>query len=165
VNGGTVIRKLSSVAPLLVALAAAALVAPTAASAARSACVPGKTTVAGLSAMRFCGPAKAVAMVGAKRFTFAGGRCQKLSPYFTVNIGTLVVHPTATSKPGPTAYFGITMTPAVTGVHLTQALSWTFGGKAYSVVANRITVDKGFRGGSFTGKSLTGQKITGTFTC
>jgi hypothetical protein len=160
-----VIRPLRYVAPLLVALSAAVLVAPTAATAASAACVPGKTTVAGKSAMRFCGPAKAVAMVGAKRFTFSGGRCQKLSPYFTVNIGTLVVHPTATSSPGPTAYFGITLTPAETGVHLTQALSWTFGGKAYSVFANRITVNKGFRGGSFTGKSLSGQKITGTFTC
>ena len=147
------------------ALGAAALVAPTAASAAGAACVPGKTTVAGKSAMRFCGPAKAVAMVGAKRFTFAGGRCQTLPPYFTVNIGTLVVHRTANAPAGTTAYFGITLTPASTGVHLTQALSWTFGGKAYSVVANRITVNKGFHGGSFTGKSMTGQKVTGTFTC
>jgi hypothetical protein len=154
--------RLLTLAPLLVL---AALAAPTTASAASTTCVPGKTTVAGRSAMRFCGPAKAVAMVGAKRFRFSGGRCQTLSPYFTVNIGTLVVHRTATASPGPTAYFGITLTPASTGVHLTQALSWTFGGKAYSVLANRITVNKGFRGGSFTGKSLTGQKITGTFTC
>jgi hypothetical protein len=159
-----VTRTFTAVAPLLVALGAAALVAPPAASAARAACVPGKTTVAGKAAVRFCGPAKAVAMVGAKRFTFAGGRCQTLSPYFTVNIGVHLINKVVTAKPGPSSYFGATITPSDAGVHLKQALLWTSGGKDYEVLANRITLNPGRKSGYFSGTS-NGKKVKGTFIC
>jgi hypothetical protein len=158
-------RSLTIAAPLLLALTAAALVVPTTSSAASTACVPGKTTVAGKSAMRFCGPAKAAATVGTKKFTFSGGQCAVAGTYFTVNIGTIVIHKTANSKPGPSSYFGVTVTPSNPGVHLRQVLSWNSGGKGYSVLSSHIKLADGLKSGSFTGTSLNGQKVKGTFTC
>ena len=158
-------RSLTFIAPLLVAVTAAALVAPTAASASGAACVPGKTTVGGKSAMRFCGTAKAVAKAGSKTFTFSGGSCVATATTFTVNIGTLVINPVAGAKPGPTSYFGATVAPPKAGPHLTQPVTWTSGGKAYSVLGNTVTLKKGLKSGTFTGKSLAGAKVTGSFTC
>ena len=158
-------RKLTLAAPLLAALGAAVVLAPASAGAAETACKPGKTTVNGKAAVRFCGPAKASATVGAKRFTFSGGVCSTSGLYFTINIGTIVTNTVAGAKPGPTSYFGATVTPPDSGVHLKQALSWTSGGKAYSALGNRVTLQTGLRRGSFSGTSLTGQKIRGTFTC
>jgi len=158
-------RTLTTAIPLLLALSAAALVVPTASSAAAAACVPGKTTVAGKSAMRFCGPAKASATVGKTTFRFSGGQCAVAGTYFTVNIGTIVIHKTANSKPGPLPYFGVTVTPSNPGAHLRQVLGWTSGGKGYSVLSSHITLANGLKKGSFSGTSLTGQKVKGTFTC
>ena len=93
--------------------------------------MPGKTTVAGKPATRFCGPAHATAKVGAKKFVFTGGVCQTSGIYFTVNIGTVVNNKLATAKPGPLPYFDISLTPASTGTHLTQGLTWIVGGKRY----------------------------------
>ncbi len=75
------------------------------------------------------------------------------------------MHKTANSKPGPTPYFGVTVTPSDPGVHLSQVLTWTSGGKAYSVLGSRITLKSGLKSGSFTGRSIDGKKVTGTFTC
>jgi hypothetical protein len=158
-------RTRTTVVALLLAVSAAALVAPTASSASISACVPGATTIAGKKAVRFCGPAKASAKVGARTFAFSGGACQVSGVYFTLNIGAIIVHKTANSKPGPTPYFGVTVTPSDPGVHLSQVLSWTSGGKAYSVLGSRITLKSGLKSGSFTGRSIDGKKVTGTFTC
>jgi hypothetical protein len=157
--------KRTAIAPLLLALAAAALVAPSTSSAAGAACVPGKTTVAGKSATRFCGPAKATAKVGAKTFVFSGGVCQVSGVYFSVNIGTVVNNKLATAKPGPLPYFNIALTPASTGVHLTQGLTWIVGGKRYAPLANKITINEGLKSGSFSGKAIGGAKVKGTFTC
>ena len=158
-------RTLTTAVPLLLALTAAALVVPGASSAASNACVPGKTTVAGKSAMRFCGPAKASATVGSKTFKFSGGQCTVNATYFTLNIGTVVMHTTANSKPGPAPYFGVTVTPGSPGVHVHQVLGWTTGGKGYSVLSSHITLANGLKKGTFTGTSLNGQKVKGTFTC
>jgi hypothetical protein len=158
-------RTRSLVIPLLLALAVAALVAPAGSAAAGSACVPGKTTVAGKAAVRFCGTAKATATVGTQTFRFAGGTCALSGSYFTVNIGTLLVHRVAGAKPGPSSYFGLTLTPPTTGTHLKQTLVWTTGGKAYSVLGNQVTLKVGRKGGTFIGKSLNGKKVTGTFSC
>jgi hypothetical protein len=155
-------------APLVLALATAALAAPSSSSAASTtsaACVPGKTTVGGKQATRFCGPAKATAKVGSKTFHFSGGVCQVAGLYFQVNIGTVVNNKLANAKPGPLPYFNIALTPATTGVHLTQGLTWIFGGKRYSPISNKITIDQGLKSGSFTGKSIGGAKVKGTFTC
>jgi hypothetical protein len=159
------IRKLTTVGPLLVALATAVLIAPAAASAAGAACMPRKTTVAGKPAMRYCGPAKATVNMGATRFTFSGGSCATLGQYFTVNIGTHLLTSVAGSKPGPSAYFNITLSPPDTGTHLKQPLSWTSGGKGYSVIGSRITLGKGLKRGSFSGTAVGGKKVTGAFTC
>ena len=158
-------RKPLLAAPLLLSLVAAALVAPATSGAAGTACVPGKTKVAGKDAMRFCGPAKASATVGAKTFTFSGGVCQLAGKYFTVNIGTLVIHKVAGAKPGPARYFGATIASSTPGVHLKQVLSWNSGGKGYAVVSNSVTLKQGLKSGTFSGKSLTGQKVKGTFSC
>jgi hypothetical protein len=158
-------RSLTTTVALLLALAAAALAVPTTSSAARAACVPGTTTVAGKKAMRFCGPAKATATVGTKRFAFSGGECSVAGTYFTVNIGTILIHRTAHGKPGPSPYFGVTVTPSGPGLHLGQVLSWASGGKGYSLLGTRITLASGLKSGSFTGRSLDGKKARGTFTC
>jgi hypothetical protein len=159
-------RTLLFAAPLLVtALSAAALLAPATSGAAAAACVPGKTTVGGKSAVRYCGTAKASAKVGAKTFRFVGGTCATSGPYFTINIGTLVTNSVAGAKPGPTTYFGVTVTPPSKGVHLKQALGWTSGGKRYSVLSNQITVKAGLKSGSFTGVAIGGAKVSGSFSC
>ena len=158
-------RKSTVVAPLLLAFAAAALVAPSASSAGATECVPGKTTVAGKPATRFCGPAHATAKVGAKKFVFTGGVCQTSGIYFTVNIGTVVNNKLATAKPGPLPYFNISLTPASTGTHLTQGLTWIVGGKRYAPIGNKITINQGFKSGYFSGRAVGGAKITGTFIC
>jgi hypothetical protein len=157
-------RKLACSAPLLLALTAAALVAPTGSSAANAACVPGRTNVAGKAAMRYCGPAKAKATVGTKSFAFSGGACTVSGPYFTVNIGVHLINKVANAKPGPSSYFGATITPSDDGVHLKQALLWTSGGKEYEVLADRITLNKGLKSGYFSGRA-NGQKVKGTFIC
>ena len=158
-------RKSAVVAPLLLAFATAALVAPSTSSAAAAACVPGKTTVAGKPATRFCGPAHATAKVGGKKFVFTGGVCQTSGPYFTVNIGTVVNNKLPTAKPGPLPYFNISLTPASTGVHLTQGLTWIFGGKRYAPIGNKITINQGLKSGYFSGRAAGGAKMTGTFIC
>jgi hypothetical protein len=158
-------RKLTTAAPLVLALLAAALVAPSTSGAAGTACVPGKTKVAGKDAMRFCGPAKASATVGKKTFSFSGGVCQVAGHYFTINIGTLVLHKVAAAKPGPATYFGVTVAGSDPGVHLKQVLAWNTGGTGYSVLNNSITLKKGLKSGTFSGHSINGQKVKGTFSC
>ena len=157
-------RKLAAAAPLLLALTAAALIIPTGSSASSAACVPGKTKVGGKAAMRYCGPAKAKATVGTQSFAFSGGQCSVNGLYFTVNIGVHLINKVVTAKPGPSSYFGATITPSDAGVHLKQALLWTSGGKDYEVLANRITLNPGLKSGSFSGTS-NGKKAKGTFTC
>jgi hypothetical protein len=151
--------------PLLLALAVGALVAP-ASSSARSACTSGSTKVDGKPARAFCGSAKAAVKLGTKRLTFTGGECSTSGAYFTLNIGTIVINNVANSKPGPLPYFGIVVTPADTGVHLQQVLSWVSGGKRTSVANNRIALKKGVKSGSFSGTSVPGgKKVSGTFSC
>jgi hypothetical protein len=158
-------KRRTAAAPLLLALVAGALVAP-AGSSASSSCTPGITKVDGKKAQAFCGPAKAVAMVGKKRFAFSGGVCQKSGVVFTVNIGTIVISAVANAKPGSAPYFGLTVTPATSGVHVGQTLSWISGGKRYGVVSDRIKLKGGLKSGSFTGTALPGGgKVTGTFSC
>jgi hypothetical protein len=158
-------KRRTAAAPLLLALVAGALVAP-AGSSASSACSPGITKVDGKKAQAFCGPAKAVAMVGTKRFAFSGGVCQKSGVVFSVNIGTIVINSVANAKPGSTPYFGLAVVPPTSGVHVGQTLSWISGGKRYAVVSDRIKLKSGLKSGTFTGTALPGGgKVTGTFSC
>ena len=150
--------------PLLLALVAAALVAPSGSSAASS-CTAGITKIGGKSARTFCGPAKAHATIGSKSFSFSGGECTKSGTYFTINIGTLVLHKVASSKPGPATYFGVTVAGDTPGVHLKQVLAWNTGGTAYTVLHNSITLKSGLKSGTFSGHSINGQKIKGSFSC
>jgi hypothetical protein len=155
----------TAAAPLLLALVAAALVAPTGSSAS-SACKSGTTKVGGKTARTFCGTAKAHATVGSKAFSFSGGECTKTGTYFTINIGTIVINPVANAKPASVPYFGMAVTPASSGVHLGQTLSWVSGGKRYGVMASTIKLKAGFKSGTFSGTALPGgAKVKGTFTC
>jgi hypothetical protein len=159
--------KRTIVGSILLALVAGVLVAPSASSAAGAACVPGTTKdSSGKKTTRFCGPAKAVAKVGAKTLTFSGGSCDTAAGYYTVNIGAIVNSRVAGSKPGPQTYFGLTVYPADSGVHLSQVVAWNIGGKRYTLLGDRVTLKSGLKSGSFSGKQIgvTG-KITGTFTC
>jgi hypothetical protein len=158
--------KRTALAPLLLALVTAALVAPAASSAASSACVAGATTVAGKKATRFCGPASAVAKVGAKTLRFSGGLCKKSGPYFTINIGTTRVTSTANTQPGPLPYFGATVFPAESGTYRKQVLTWTIGGKRSSLLGDLVTLKPGLKSGTFSGYVIgSSTKVTGTFSC
>jgi hypothetical protein len=158
-------KRRTAAAPLLLALVAGALLAPTGSSAS-SACTSGLTKVGGKQARTFCGTAKAKATVGATKFTFTGGECARSGTFFTVNIGTIVINPVANAKPAKVPYFGLTVTPADSGAHLSQALSWVSGGKRYAVLANTVTLKKGLKAGTFSGKAIPGgAKVTGSFSC
>jgi hypothetical protein len=153
------------VAPLALALAAGALIAP-ASSGAASGCASGLTKVAGKKAMRYCGPATATAKVGGTTIRFSGGSCASSASALTVNIGTIAVSATPNVKPLGIASFGLTISPDITGVHLNQAIAWVKGGKRFSVFANHATVAASLEKGTFEGKLYpTGAKVTGTFAC
>jgi hypothetical protein len=152
-------------APFALALVTAALVAP-ASSGAASGCTAGVTTVAGKKVNRFCGPAKATATAGGKTFSFAGGSCAKNSIAFTINIGSIAVSRLPNAKPATVPYFGLTIAPGDTGVHLGQAITWIEGGKKYAVFNNTATLGSNGKKGSFKGTLYPGGgAVKGTFSC
>jgi hypothetical protein len=120
-------------------------------------------TVGGVSMRTFCGPAKATVHYGSKTWTFSQGQCTK-SPYFAVNIGTVVLG--VTSKPKPD-YFGLTV-QKVGGVVKPMAITFDHGGKGYPVRTDTatVTLSAGQTKGAFSGTSFVdGTKVTGTFSC
>src|SRR5213078_3028910 len=97
-------RNLVSIGCLAAALAAAG--AGAAATTHSAACTAGVKTVGGATVRTFCGPAKAVVKVGGKTLHFKGGKCETLSGYYTVNLGSITLPP---AKP-KYLYFGLTTT-------------------------------------------------------
>ena len=87
---------------LCLAASTVAVAAPTASS--RTSCTPGVTSVGGVQARVFCGPAKAKIHVNGKTLSFGGGDCERTSKYVSVNIGTVVLGQTTKKKPD---YFGL----------------------------------------------------------
>src|ERR1700759_4545172 len=94
-GGDSVARMRTLVALLAAALVAPAAVAAAPASRALSACTAGMTTGGGAQARVFCGPAKATVQIGGKTLTFKGGSCERTSTYVALNIGTVVLGSTS----------------------------------------------------------------------
>jgi hypothetical protein len=134
-------------------------------------CKPGVHTFSGSTKARtFCGPARATAVVGAKKFAFKGGACDKTKKYVTVNIGTVVLG--STSKPRP-EYFGITVgqTPGggkpapKDGTYDDAVVTFVHKHKGYPVGNASVTLKNGRTRGTFTGELPGGGAVTGTFRC
>jgi hypothetical protein len=164
-----VIRR-TAIAALCAALAGVAGIS-TSADANKKQCHPGVRTFSGSTKARtFCGPARAAAVVGATKFTFGGGACQKTKKYVTVNIGTVVLG--STSKPRP-EYFGITVgqTPAggkpapKDGTYDDAVVSFVHKHKGYAVGNASVTLKGGRTRGTFTGGLAGGKAVTGSFRC
>jgi hypothetical protein len=152
--------------PLLAAIAALAAAAVTAsgAPAASTACSPGmhQTTVGGRPAFRFCGTASAVVHVGGRPVRFEHGLCRRAAGAFTVNIGTSVPG----LRSGKPPYFGITTHTAKPGKQLNAAVGFAYGGHAYAVADQLVTLAPGLAGGTFSGRILgSTTTVKGSFTC
>ena len=90
----------------LLALSALALAAATTALAApaKTTCTAGMTSVGGVPARTFCGPAKATVHIAGKTLSFKGGSCERTSKYLSLQIGTVILGQAKKKKPD---YFGI----------------------------------------------------------
>ncbi len=142
---------------LLLAVAGAALVTATQASA-RQACKPGDNT----AGRTFCGPAKATLRVHGKKYRYnQGGNCSIDGSTWTLNIGTISLH----GKP-KRAYFGITVFSKKAGTH-GAAVTWQRpNGTTASLLNAKVTLARGLKKGTFTGSINTGGgKGTGSFSC
>ncbi len=130
--------------------------------------------------MVFCGPAKAIAKVGSKVYSFDGGSCIRTSKYFNLNLGTEVLS-------GPKqrySYFAILVGAYPGALPGTKAASkdgtyggglvtvlWR-GGKAYVLNGAgdrkvKVTLKKGRTAGTFSGTTFLEPhvKVTGSFSC
>jgi hypothetical protein len=149
----------ASIIASVYAVAASAAPQPQAA-----ACTAGVTSIEGLPARVFCGPARANATVGTATFRFTRGACEA-GARFTVNIGVLSFG----SSP-KLSYFGVSLPAARPGTYTGKqvTLSFSSGGKRASLspsVGARLVLKPGLRGGSFSGRDLSGRPVKGSFTC
>jgi hypothetical protein len=63
-----------------------------------AACVPGVKRINGVPARTFCGPARATVKMNGKTISYSGGKCSKSLGLFSVNIGTVVLGTSGTSR-------------------------------------------------------------------
>jgi hypothetical protein len=157
---------------VLLCAALAGLAGLSASAEGKKKCKPGVYTFSGSTkARRFCGPARATAVVGGEKFAFKGGACDKTKKYVTVNIGTVVLG--STSKPRP-EYFGITVgqTPAggkpapKDGTHDDAVVAFVHKHKGYPLGDASVTLKGGRTRGTFTGELAgNGGTVTGSFRC
>lgn len=148
---------------LLLIACLCALAATAAPAGAKVACTPGVKSAGGVTQRTFCGPAKATVHYGSQTWSFSQGQCTK-SPYFTVNIGTVVLG--MTSKPKP-EYFGLTAQKSG-GKWKAIAIAFDHAGKGYAVRIDtaKVTLSPGQTKGTFASTTfLGGTKVTGTFSC
>jgi hypothetical protein len=127
------------------------------------ACTAGVKTVGGATVRTFCGPAKAVVKVGGKTLHFKGGKCEKLSGYYTVNLGSITLPP---AKP-KYMYFGLTTTKRG-GTHSVKdvPLVWQTPGKRFALWKGSVTISGSLRSGKFSGTTLeAAQKASGSWSC
>lgn len=161
-------RSITQAATLTTAVAACALLALPASAAAR--CHPGVHKVGSAEARTFCGKARATVTMSGRTVTLAGGSCKRTSDYFTINIGTVVLSPTA---PNPPNYFGITVgKPAGSqaagkdGTYMDDgAISFVIKHKRYAVTNPTVVLKGGRTRGSFSGTLFSGGHVSGTFHC
>ena len=166
--------RLSILALSGVALAAAATALAAPARVARPACTPGMTSVGGVTARTFCGPAKATLHVAGKTLSFKGGSCERTSKYLSLQIGTVVLGQTKKKKPD---YFGMnvgaypgstTKAAPKDGKYVGAVLAVNYHGKAYLLRGDtaKITLTNGRTRGSFAASILFGSgSASGTFSC
>jgi hypothetical protein len=156
------------------ALAAAATAPAAPERAAGPACKAGMTTVAGVAARTFCGPAKATLHIAGKTLAFKGGSCERTSKYLSLQIGTVVLGQTKKKKPD---YFGIDVgaypgstSKAATedGTYIGAVIAIDYNGTGYLLRGDtaKITLAGGRTRGSFTASVLLGSGTgSGTFSC
>ncbi len=143
---------------LVMAIACAALVAATQASARAAACTPGGHG----STRTFCGPAKATMKSRGRTYRFnQGGKCSATSSNWSINIGTITLHGTPKH-----AYFGITSFGAKAGRH-SAAVSYQLpNGTNKSLKNATVTLARGLKNGTFSGRNPSGGgKSSGWFRC
>jgi len=142
---------------LLLAVAGAALIAASHASARQATCKP--STVP--RERNYCGPAQATLKVGGKTYHFKGGMCAVDGQTWTLNIGAISYN----GKPTKRAYFGITMFSNKAGRH-GAAITWILRKHpSQSLLDGKVKLARGLQKGTFTGKTDRGGKATGSFRC
>jgi hypothetical protein len=132
------------------------------------------TTVGGVAARTFCGPAKATVHIAGKTLTFKGGSCERTSKYLSLQIGTVVLGQTQKKRPD---YFGIdvgaypgsTSKPATRdGKYVGAVIAIDYHGTGYLLRGDtaKIVLTGGRTRGSFTATVLFGSGSgSGTFSC
>jgi hypothetical protein len=146
------------------AAALAAWGAGAAASLHTAACTAGVKTVGGANVRTFCGPAKATVKIGGKTLSFKNGKCEKLSGYYTVNIGSITL-PLAKPK---YSYFGLTTTKKRGGTYSVKdvPLVWQTPGKRFALWKGSVKISSSMKSGTFSGTTLEGsQKASGSWSC
>jgi hypothetical protein len=146
----------------LVVLVAAAAGSGTGAAAA---CKPGAHKVGKVIYRTYCGPASASVKVAGKIYTFRNGSCLRagITRVFAMSIGKL------TSRQGKPrySYFGVTVPSAKhDGVYRRAVITWSIGGKRYSLSNVKLRLTNKQTRGSFSGRAVDGRgKVTGSFRC
>jgi hypothetical protein len=154
----------------MAAVATTVLAMASAPVAAASKCHPGTHKFGSAQARTFCGRASAQVVLPGHTATIKQGSCKKTSAYFTINIGTVVLSPTA---PNPPDYFGITVgktlaggTPAGhDGTYQGAAVAFVIKHKRYAVLPVSVTLTGNRTRGSFSGTLFGGGAVSGTFRC
>ena len=148
-------------AALVVLVAAAAESGPGVAAA----CKPGAHKVGKVIYRTYCGPASASVKVAGKTHTFRNGSCLRagITRVFTMSIGKL------TSRKGKPrySYFGVTVPNAKhDGVYSRAVITWSIGGKRYSLSNVKLRLTNKQTRGSFSGRAA-GRRgaVTGSFRC
>ncbi len=153
---------------LVTATAALVLAIPPVASA--KTCHAGVHRFGSVNARTFCGPASAHITLPGKSATIRGGKCQKTSQYFTINIGTAVLG----SAPNKPHYLGITVgsvpggggAPAGNdGTYSGGAVSFVINHRGYALINTTVILAGNRTKGSFSGTIFGGGQASGTFSC
>jgi hypothetical protein len=120
-----------------------------------------------------CGPASATVVLGRAKIPFAGGRCDRTSSYFTLNLGTATLDPKVRPRP---AYLGITvgrtpLTPSARragkdGTYPAGVVTFVRRGQATTLRPGAtVTLKRGRTTGTFRGVSDSGRRVRGSFRC
>ena len=130
-----------------------------------AACKPGAHKVGKVIYRTYCGPASASVKVAGKTYTFRNGSCLRagITRVFTMSIGKL------TSRKGKPrySYFGVTVPSAKhDGVYRRGVITWSIGGKRYSLSNVTLRLTNKQTRGSFSGRAV-GRRgaVTGSFRC
>jgi len=130
-----------------------------------AACKPGAHKVGKVIYRTYCGPASASVKVAGKTYTFRNGSCLSagITRVFTMSIGKL-----SSRKGKPRySYFAVTVPNAKhDGVYRRAVITWSIGGKRYSLSNVKLRLTNKQTRGSFSGRDV-GRRgaVTGSFRC